>query len=84
MRLGYDISLSERVKELLDEGTLDQIMNQVISDLDGEWKATLPQDSATRESIYHELHALNRVNIRLKALVNNLLMAERGENDGSY
>lgn len=84
MRLGYDISLSERVKELLDEGTLDQIMSQVITDLEGEWKTTLPQDSATRELIYHEIHALTRVNIRLKSLVNNLLMAERGETDGSY
>lgn len=77
MRLGYDITLNERVKELLDEGTLDKIMSQVTADLEEEWKNTSPQDSATRESIYHELHALSRVNIRLKSLVNDLLMAER-------
>ena len=77
MRLGYDISLSERVKELLDEGTLDQICSQVISDLEGEWKATLPQDTATRESIYHEIHAMGRVQIRMKSVVNDILFAER-------
>lgn len=79
MRLGYDISLSERVKELLDEGTLDQICSQVIADLEGEWKATLPQDTATRESIYHEIHAMGRVQIRMKSVVNDILFAERRE-----
>lgn len=79
MRLGYDISLSERVKELLDEGTLDQICSQVIDDLDGEWKSTSPQDTATRESIYHQIHAMNRLQIKMKSLVNELLFAERRE-----
>ncbi len=60
MRLGYDITLNIRVKELLDDGTLGQIIAQVQDDLDGEWKATSPSDSATRELIYHEIHALNR------------------------
>lgn len=76
MRLGYDISLCERVKELLNEGTLDQIMDQVIKDLEGEWKSTLPQDSITRESIYHEIHAMDRLRIKMKTLVNELIFAE--------
>lgn len=79
MRLGYDITLSERVKELLDEGTLDQICSQVIVDLEGEWKATLPQDTATRESIYHQIHAMSRLQIKMKSLVNDILFAERRE-----
>lgn len=83
MKLGYDISLSERIKELLDEGTLDQIMSQVLEELEGEWKSTLPQETATRESIYHEIHALNRVQIRLKAVVNHLILAE-GENTNGW
>ena len=29
MRVGYDISLSERSKELLTDGTLTEIMNQI-------------------------------------------------------
>lgn len=76
MRLGYDMSLSIRVKELLDEGTLNQIIAQVQEDLDGEWKNTLPSDSATRELIYHDIHALNRVNLRLQAIINDLVMQE--------
>lgn len=78
MRLGYDIYLSERVKELLDEGTLDQIMDQVMEDMKGELIATLPSDSSTRESLYHEIHALGRMRLRLTTLVNDLTMA-RGD-----
>lgn len=77
MRLGYDIHLSERIKELLDEGTLDQIMDQVMEDLKGEFIATLPKDSDSRELLYHEIHALGRVRIRLATVVQDLLMAER-------
>lgn len=77
MKVGYDVSLSERVKELLDEGTLTQIIALVQSDLDGEWKSTPPEASATRELIYHEIHALSRINVRLATIVNDLLMAER-------
>lgn len=77
MKAGYDITLSERVKELLDEGTLTQIIALVQSDLEGEWRSTPPEASSTRELIYHELHALNRLNIRLSTVVGDLLMAER-------
>lgn len=77
MKTGYDVTLSERVKELLDEGTLAQIIALVQSDLEEEWKSTPPEASASRELIYHELHALNRINIRMSTVVNDLLMAER-------
>lgn len=77
MKVGYDVTLSYRVKELLDEGTLTQIIAQVQSDLEGEWLHTPPEASDTRERIYHELHALNRVNIKLATVVSDLLMAER-------
>jgi hypothetical protein len=77
MKVGYDIMLSQRIKELLDEGTLTQIIAQVQSDLEGEWLKTPPEASATRELIYHELHALNRINIKLATVVSDLLMAER-------
>lgn len=80
MRLGYDMSLSIRVKELLDEGTLNQIIAQVQEDLDGEWKSTSPSDSATRELIYHEIHALNRFSMRMQSIVNDLLMQEEKAN----
>lgn len=79
MRLGYDVQLSLRVKELLDEGTLRQIMDQVQADLTAELVKSAPEATELREQLYHEIHALNRVNIRLNTVVNDLLMAERGE-----
>lgn len=77
MRLGYDLALSERLKEFLDEGTLNRIMDQVMEDMKGELIATHPSDSATREILYHEIHALGRVRLRLSTIVSDLLMAER-------
>lgn len=79
MRLGYDVQLSMRVKELLDEGTLRQIMDQVLDDLKAELVESAPEATALREQLYHEIHALNRVNLRLQTVVNDLVMAERGE-----
>lgn len=76
MRLGYNISLSESVKRLLDEGALDQIMDQVLEDMKEELIQTAPPDSNTREQLYNEIHALQRVRIRLGAVVNDLLFAE--------
>lgn len=79
MRLGYDVQLSQRVKELLDEGTLEQIMDQVLDDLKEELITSPSSATDTREALYHEIHALTRVRLRLSAVVNDLLMAERGE-----
>lgn len=77
MRLGYDISLSERLKELLDEGTLNQIMDLVVEDMKGELIHTAPSESDLREQLYNEIHAMSRVRTRLQSLVNDLLFAER-------
>lgn len=79
MRLGYNISLSERIKELLDEGTLNQIMDQVVEDVKEELIQTAPHDTATREQLYNAVHALQRVRIRLAAIVQDILFAEGRE-----
>lgn len=79
MRLGYDISLSERIKEFLDEGTLNQIMDQVVEDMKDELVASHPSDLAIREQLYHEIHAMQRVRLRLNTVVNDLLFAEGRE-----
>lgn len=79
MRLGYDSNLSMRVKELLEEGTLEQIMDQVTADLKEELIASPPEAALTREALYHEIHALNRVRLRMATVVSDLMMAERGE-----
>lgn len=79
MRLGYDSSLSMRVKELLDEGTLDEIMDQVLEDLKEELITSPSDATTTREALYHEIHALTRVRLRMQTVVNDLMLAERGE-----
>lgn len=77
MRLGYSYSLSIRVKELLDEGTLSEILDQVTEDIREELFQTAPHDSATREILYHETMAMQKVRLRLQAVINDLYMAER-------
>lgn len=79
MRTGYSYSLSIRVKELLDEGTLDEILNTVTEDIKEELFRTAPSDSATREILYHEAHAMQRIQLRLKSVIADLYMAERRE-----
>lgn len=74
MKLGYSIYLSERVKELLDEGTLDEILQLVRKDIEGEWAQTHPQDVQVREAVYHEMHALTRLETRLKSVIGDLVM----------
>lgn len=73
-KIGYSIYLSERVEELINEGTLDEILSLVKAEIEGEWASTAPLETPVREAIYHELHALNRVDIRIKAILSNLTM----------
>ena len=76
-KIGYSLFLSERVEELLREGTLQEIIKLVESDLQDEWKRTPPGDSYSRELIYHEIHALNRLDLKLQAIVDSLAFARR-------
>lgn len=78
-KIGYPVHLSERVEELLREGTLDEILTIIQNDIDKEWKATPPGDSQTRELLYHESHALNRLNLKLAVIVESLAMSRRGD-----
>lgn len=73
MKVGHGIWLSDRVRELLDEGTLRQLFDIVEEDLKGEWLATPPDAVATREQIYCQLHALSRVNLKMQVLLNELM-----------
>ncbi len=76
-KMGYSLYLSERVEELLREGTLQEILKLVECDLQEEWKRTPPNDTNTRELIYHEIHALNRIDLKLQAIVDSLSFARR-------
>jgi len=72
-KVGYGIYLSERSKELLEDGTIDKLFGAVEEDLKGEWLATPPEAHDKREQAYFELHALSRVRLRISILVNDLL-----------
>ena len=79
-KFGYSMYLSERVEELIREGTLDEILKLIGDELNNEWKSTTPEDSKTRELIYHELHALNRLHLKLSAIISDLAMTRRESN----
>lgn len=69
-KLGLPIYLSERVNELLNEGTLTELFNLIDGDIKDEW-LRLPSTDA-REALYHEAQALTRVRLKIETLVNNL------------
>lgn len=79
MKRVNDVYLSERVGELLRDDSLTRIIQHVRDELNQEWLATAPLENAERELIYHELHALDRVETMLKAVVSDLLF-QRGDN----
>lgn len=72
MKVGYDVWLSERVKELLDEGTIPQLFTIIENDLKLEWMQSPSDKPDERERLYHQIHALNLLRIRMETLVNNL------------
>lgn len=69
-RMGLPIYLSERTQELLNEGTLTEIINLIESDMKDLWGLT--PEPAQREALYHELQALTRVRLKITTLVDNL------------
>lgn len=81
-KFGYSTSLSIRVEELIREGTFIEILELVRKEIEGEWQATAPHDTATREAIYHELHALSRVDTRIQSILGSIRMAEATDTYG--
>lgn len=72
LKFGYSLHLSEHVERLLADGTLDEIFKLVEGEIDDQWKSTPPSDTATREQLYHEVHALNRVRIKMASIVDSV------------
>lgn len=69
MKWGYDLALSERVVELFGHDTFGELLRLVEEDLKDEiFKVGTPEE---REQIYHEMHALNRINIKLRSIVDS-------------
>ncbi len=72
MKLGYDIAISERLEELLKDETFGELLRLVENDLKDEIFRTPEEDQ--RNQIYHEMHALNRVKLKLSSVVDSLKM----------
>lgn len=79
MKFGYDVFLSERVRELLDEGTISEIIKLVDQDLRDSWAATPPEATVLREQIYQQIHSLSLLHTKMETLVQNLRYPELGE-----
>ena len=78
MKRNKDIYLSERISELLKDGSLTSIIEHVRTELNQEWRDTAPGSEEERELIYHELHALDRIETMLQTVVQDLLF-QRGD-----
>ncbi len=76
-KMGYDLYLSDRVQELLQEGTLNEIIELVVQDLREDIFRTAPSDALQREQIYHEMHALTRIQLKMQTIVDSLRFEER-------
>lgn len=79
MKIGYDVYLSDRVNELLEEGTIKEVFTLLEDDLKGSWLSTAPEDTATREGIYRQLHSLNLLRIKMETLVTNIKFPSLGD-----
>lgn len=79
MKVGYSVYLGQRVLELLDEGTLSEVFDLIDKDLRDGWATTPPQDTVTRESIYHQLHALTLLRIKLETVVTEIRFPSLGD-----
>ncbi|ATW62320.1 hypothetical protein [Pseudomonas phage ZCPS1] len=75
-RFGYSLVLTDAAQQMVRENVLPELFRIVQEEIEGEWKATAPKDSETREAIYHELHALNRVQLRIQAILDSITLKE--------
>lgn len=69
MKWGYDIAFSERVRELLGHDTFGELLRIVEDDLRDEIFKVGTQEE--REQKYWEMHALNRIKIKLQGVVDS-------------
>lgn len=79
-KLGYSMVLTEAVEQQVRSEILPELFALVQAEIEGEWKSTAPSDADRREAIYHELHALNRVQLRVQIILDSITM--KGFNNG--
>ncbi|WP_074378472.1 hypothetical protein [Acinetobacter baumannii] len=73
-KLGYSLVLSEAVEQQMRSEILPELFKLVKGEIESEWQSTLPSDTEKREAVYHELHALNRVQLRVQAILDSITM----------
>lgn len=79
-KLGYSMVLTEAVEQQVRSEILPELLGLVKAEIESEWQSTLPSDTDRREAIYHELHALNRVQLRIQSIIDGITM--KGYNNG--
>jgi Mg/Co/Ni transporter MgtE len=67
---GYDLALSERVQELLGYDTFGELLNIIEAELKDEIFKTATSEA--RDQLYYEMHALNRVKIKIQSIANDV------------
>lgn len=72
MRMGYDVFLSDACQKFIEDGALAKIFAIIKQDLMEELVSTPPGATADRERIYHEIHALAMVDLKMQAIVDSL------------
>lgn len=80
MKIGHSVYLTERVYELLEEGTLAEVFKIVEDEIRDSWAATPPGDTQARESLYNQLNGLSMLRLRMEALVAEIRYPSFGDN----
>lgn len=78
LKYGYPVHLTDRIEQLMDDGTLLELFKIIEGEIDQEWKRTPPDAQSARELLYHELQALYRIQIKLQTIIDSLKYAKRG------
>lgn len=73
-KFGYSLVFTDAVAQSVRDNILPELLKAVKEEIEGEWQVTLPNDTERREQIYHELHALTRVQLRVQAVLDSLKM----------
>ena len=75
-KLGYSATLTHAAAQLVREDMLPELFRIVREEIEEEWKRSSPDDKEKREQVYFELHAFNRVELRVRAILDSILMNE--------
>lgn len=75
-KVGYSAMLTHATSQMVREEILPELFRIVREEIEEEWKRSSPEDKDKREQVYFELHAFNRVELRIKIILDSILMNE--------